>query len=153
MTQIPASELEFKLTRRAIKMCFLGHCNRSRDRTAAVGTFSVTSLPRSGSSSSSSNGSSASSYSRDQASEHSLFESYATATNTPTCTTTEQSALIRADMTEVKAVINVSTGNIEKMFTTIESKLGTVEAAVKELSSIVKTTSFSIKGSVYEGMN
>ena len=49
---------------------------------AAVGTFSSTSLPRSGSSSSSS----ASSYTSDQTAEHSQFESDATATNRPTCT-------------------------------------------------------------------
>ena len=116
---------------------------------AAVGTFSSTSLPRSGSSSSSS--SSASSYNSDHPAEHSQFESDATATNRPTCT--DHNVLIQAVMKEVKSVIKVSTDNIEKKFTTIESKLGTIEAAVKELSSIVKSTSthgFSIKGSAYE---
>ena len=66
---------------------------------AAVGTFSSTSLPRSGSSSSSS----ASSYTSDQTAEHSQFESDATATNRPTCT--DHNALIQAVMKEVKSVI------------------------------------------------
>ena len=87
---------------------------------AAVGTFSSTSLPRSGSSSSS-----ALSYTSDQTAEHSQFESDATATNRPTCT--DHNALIQAVMKEVKSVIKVSTDNIEKKFATIESKLGTVE--------------------------
>ena len=45
----------------------------------------------------------------------------------------------------------VSTDSIEKKFAAIETKLGIIEAAVKELSTIVKSThTFSIQGSVYE---
>ena len=37
-------------------------------------------------------------------------------------------------------ILKVSTDSIEKKFAAVETKLGIVEAAVKELSTIVKST-------------
>ena len=105
---------------------------------AAVGTFSASPLPRCSSTISTS------SYSREPVADHEQLESDSIAAE-------QNSLIIAAVVKEVKSVIKVSTDSIEKKFTAVETKLGIVEAAVKELSTIVKSThTFSIQGSVYE---
>ena len=105
----------------------------------AVGTFSVSPLPRYRSTISTL------SHSREPVADHEQpLESDSTAAEL-------NSLIIAAVVKEVKSVIKVSTDSIEKKFAAVETKLGIVEAAVKELSTIVKSThTFSIQGSVYE---